>query len=289
MVTISPTKIEKKANGNIAFYLDSTLLKTTSPQSLLVNQDKSSQLINVIGEVEAFTFDILALSTLTLRGSDTTLTLPDKKDDSDIRTKRNSIAETLATDYFTASSSNGITDLGENTKIATVSSWTLDSGDLYYADIAHNLGTQYCLVNVYDTSDNEKIIPESITSTDSNTIRIENRNNTDSFIVVIIAGNRSHGNASPLTLARFSSLGTASYNTLALCDASGGAFSLNLPSATDKPLEGLVVKKIDSSGNAITVRAASGEEVEFASTQSLSSQGDSLDLVSDGSQFLKRS
>ncbi len=288
MDAISPTKIEKKASGNVVFYTGTTPLRSVDPNSICINHYKASQKVIVKTGSDEFEFDILALSTLTLRGSDTTLTLPDKTDDSDIRDKRDSILETLVTDYFTHSSSLGITDLGENAIIATADSWTLDSGDLYYTEISHNLSTQHCLVNVYDSSTNEKLIPESIEAVDSNTIKIENRNNTDSFTVVIIAGNRSVGSASPYTIATTSKDGGAAYNTYLLVDATSGPISINLPSATLKPSEGLVVKKTDSSVNAVTVRAASGEQVEFASTQSLASQGDKVDIFSDGSQFLER-
>jgi hypothetical protein len=68
-----------------------------------------------------------------------------------------------------------------------------------------------------------------------------------------------------------------------LCDASGGAITVNLPSAASSTGRVLVVKKIDSSGNAVTIDANGGETIDGATTQAISAQWASLTIQSDGS------
>lgn len=69
------------------------------------------------------------------------------------------------------------------------------------------------------------------------------------------------------------------YYSVILCDCSGGAITVNLPSAG----EGYVyrIKKTDSSGNAVTVSPATGDTIEGASSASLSSQWDDIVLSYD--------
>jgi len=73
-----------------------------------------------------------------------------------------------------------------------------------------------------------------------------------------------------------------------ICDASAGAFALTLPAAgalediTEKN-DGriLIIKKKDSSANAITVTRAGSDTIDGATTYALSAQYDSVTLVDD--------
>lgn len=71
-----------------------------------------------------------------------------------------------------------------------------------------------------------------------------------------------------------------------LCNATGGAFAATLPSAgTADPTGGrtVTIKKVDASGNAVTVTPNDpGETIDGATTYALSSQYDSVTLVCDG-------
>lgn len=78
---------------------------------------------------------------------------------------------------------------------------------------------------------------------------------------------------------------TADNRDCVLCDASGGAFTVTLPSvATDVYT---TVKKIDSSTNAVTVASPNTETIDGASSVSLASQYDSVTVTSDGTNYFE--
>jgi hypothetical protein len=77
-----------------------------------------------------------------------------------------------------------------------------------------------------------------------------------------------------------------------LCDASGGAFTINLPTAasfynsTTTTTGGiLIVKKTDSSANAITIEGDASELIDGELTKSLSIQWNSIVLQSNGTSW----
>jgi hypothetical protein len=72
---------------------------------------------------------------------------------------------------------------------------------------------------------------------------------------------------------------------LILVDAAAGAVTVNLPSAVSSRGAALVVKKIDASGNAVTIDANGAETIDGAATQSLAAQYDSLTIICDASQW----
>lgn len=71
---------------------------------------------------------------------------------------------------------------------------------------------------------------------------------------------------------------------LVLVDASSGAVVITLAAASEQRAI-VVVKKIDSSGNAVTVTAPGGETIDGAASVSLPGQYDSVRLDSDGDNF----
>lgn len=79
-----------------------------------------------------------------------------------------------------------------------ISTWTL-SGNTYYSDFVHNLGTTNVLVSVYDTTDNTLVGMESVKILDTNTIRLVSAVNTASVRVVAVA-NGSAVSTSPTTI-----------------------------------------------------------------------------------------
>jgi hypothetical protein len=66
------------------------------------------------------------------------------------------------------------------------------------------------------------------------------------------------------------------------CDASGGAFTITLPAASGAPGREYHIKKIDSSGNAVTVDANDSETIDGALTQIINVQYDSMMISCDG-------
>jgi len=69
-----------------------------------------------------------------------------------------------------------------------------------------------------------------------------------------------------------------------LADATSAAFTVTLPAAANVTNQMYVVKKVDAS-NTVTVDADGSETIDGATTHSLSSQYDSVHVVSDGSNW----
>ena len=70
-------------------------------------------------------------------------------------------------------------------------SWTLVSGNQYRADFVHNLGTTNVVVTVWDTNTNAVVIPNTITTLNTNTIRVVVTGNTRTLKVVVVANGQS--------------------------------------------------------------------------------------------------
>ena len=68
--------------------------------------------------------------------------------------------------------------------------WTLSSGK-YIADFAHNLATYNVVVTVFDSATNAVVIPDAITLTSTNNVRIQATTNTRTLRVVVVANGQS--------------------------------------------------------------------------------------------------
>lgn len=68
-----------------------------------------------------------------------------------------------------------------------------------------------------------------------------------------------------------------------LADASGGGFSVNLPAANTAIGKVFDVKKIDSTGNAVTLDGNGSETIDGMTTLDITSQYVSIKIISDGS------
>ena len=60
------------------------------------------------------------------------------------------------------------------------------------------------------------------------------------------------------------------------CDATSGAFSITLPDATTVVGIEYIIKKVDSSTNTITINTTSSQTIDFATTQTLANQYETL-------------
>lgn len=69
-------------------------------------------------------------------------------------------------------------------------------------------------------------------------------------------------------------------------DATGGAMSLTLPSAVTFPGQIYVLKKVDSSVNAVTVGCSGGQSIDGSATQTLAIQYASIMVQSDGTNWI---
>jgi hypothetical protein len=79
---------------------------------------------------------------------------------------------------------------------------------------------------------------------------------------------------------------TAASETVILVDASGGAVTITLPPAASSSGRRYVVKKIDSSANAVTLDGNGSETIDGATTLPLYCQYDFVGVVCDGSNWL---
>lgn len=70
-----------------------------------------------------------------------------------------------------------------------------------------------------------------------------------------------------------------------LCDASGGAFTLAMPSAAAFKYRALTIKKVDSSGSAVTVQGNASETIDGSNTYALASQYATVTIYSDGQKW----
>jgi hypothetical protein len=74
---------------------------------------------------------------------------------------------------------------------------------------------------------------------------------------------------------------------LLLVDATAGAVTVNLPPAVDAYGALLVVKKVDASGNAVTLDADGSETIDGATTTALAAQYDKVSVACDGVTWWK--
>ena len=68
-------------------------------------------------------------------------------------------------------------------------------------------------------------------------------------------------------------------------DASGGAFTLTLPSAAARASRAFHVKRLNAGANAVTVGTTGGQTIDGAATKVIANQNDSYTFVSDGSNY----
>lgn len=72
---------------------------------------------------------------------------------------------------------------------------------------------------------------------------------------------------------------------LILADATSGAITVNLPTAVGRLNRRIQVKKIDASGNAVTIDANGSETIDGSLTEVISSQYDAPRMKSDGTTW----
>ncbi len=77
----------------------------------------------------------------------------------------------------------------------------------------------------------------------------------------------------------------ASSDYLILCDATSGAITLNLPAAASSIGRVLVIKKIDASGNTVTIDGNGAETIDGAATKVLSAQYAIVNIQCDGATW----
>lgn len=74
-------------------------------------------------------------------------------------------------------------------------------------------------------------------------------------------------------------------DSVVLCDASGGAFTITLPAASGLTGRRFDVKKTDSSALAVTIDGNASETIDGSTTIALTTQYESVTLLCDGSNW----
>lgn len=167
--------------------------------------------------------------------------------------------------------------------ITTVSSWTLDTGTTYYADITHNLGTYDVEVEVYDNGTKETVIPQEIVRTSTNVVRLYVDGNTEVLRVLIydilsVIDNPNNYNivtnpATPYTPVN---------NDLILWDCTAEEKIISLPNPVTSSGLKLDVQKTDVSINKVVINPFNTESISYTTSAELLAQGDSLTIVCNG-------
>lgn len=91
------------------------------------------------------------------------------------------------------------------------------------------------------------------------------------------------GDATATTVTTVTSAYTASDGELVLADASGGAFPIALPPAENGTT--VSVKKIDASGNGVTIATPTTETIDGSASITLSADSETVEIVGDGTNY----
>jgi len=102
--------------------------------------------------------------------------------------------------------------------------------------------------------------------------------------VTILGTMQAKGIKRQVTTTTNSTYAVATTDHIVLADATSGAITVNLPAASTTGRE-LVVKKVDSSANAVTIDGNGAETIDGATTQVISVQYDAVKIVSDGTEW----
>ena len=132
-------------------------------------------------------------------------------------------------------------------------SWVLETGDTYYQDIAHNLGSTDLIVSTLDSFTKSIVLAQQVTLTDSNNLRVKVRGNTLDLRVTITSGISGliETNTAVLTaLSTNTTLNTSTHRHITV-DTSGGDVTLTLPLSADSLWEYDIWKITNDAGRFI--------------------------------------
>jgi hypothetical protein len=175
---------------------------------------------------------------------------------------------------------------GNHVAATTLSSWVLDTGNIYYADFAHNLGTDDLGYEIFDSVTKQSVRVEDFDRTDTNTVRVKISGNTASLRVVVwdaIFG--FQGTSGRNVVANPTTPYTAANNDIIIWDASSGNKVVDLPPVATSNDFRIDIKKTDASVNTITVDPNAAELIEGGSTAVLTIQYEAITLVCDGGSW----
>ena len=176
--------------------------------------------------------------------------------------------------------------ISQNIAAGTLSSWTLDAGDIYYADLVHNLGSDDVLVEIYDSVTKETVLVDKIDRIDVNTVRVYIQGNTASLRVLVTNALPIYqGSSGRNIVSNPTGPYTAQNNDIIIWDVSAGSDVVNLPPVATSNNFRIDIKKTDVSANTITVEPNASELIEGASNAVITLQYEAISIVCDGGQW----
>lgn len=92
--------------------------------------------------------------------------------------------------------------------------------------------------------------------------------------------------AGALTIQSLTGAGTATIDTVVKADATTAAFTVTLPAAAGNSGRRIIVKKMNSNGNAVTVDGNASETIDGSTTYVISIQYETVEMVSDGTNWV---
>jgi len=151
------------------------------------------------------------------------------------------------------------------------------------------VGSSFTIAGLANTTTNYLFLSNTGTGS-SNTTGVLPANSAYLGIAVTAGGVVTSVTPAPKGRAHAIATKTAAYQMSVfdyciLANGAGGGFTVGLPSAVGIAGQELIVKKIDTTANVITVAAAGGQFIDNAASVAMSTPYTSLTLISDGANF----
>lgn len=94
------------------------------------------------------------------------------------------------------------------------------------------------------------------------------------------------GGFTPNVVTKTSAYTITATDGLILCNASGGGFTVTLPTAVGRAGKLYIIMQIDNSGNTVTIDGDGSETINGSATQTLNTQYSKWALMSDGANWV---
>lgn len=124
-----------------------------------------------------------------------------------------------------------------------------------------------------------------VDSTVSTTSKVGINDNTPDYTLDVNGNFQSKGNLVALT-AKTSAYTITGTDDVITGDATGAAFNVTLPTAVGRNGQTYTIKKIDASGNAVTINTTSSQNIDASTTYSLALQWEYVTVISNNTQWL---
>jgi len=181
--------------------------------------------------------------------------------------------------HFTLST---VTTASNNTAFGHSAGRWIADGSTGLTSATNSIFIGYYAKALADASSNEIVIGASATGLGSNSTVIGSSSTTKAKIFGTL---QTQGNK--LSIAAKTGVYTIlTSDQIVTGDATSVAFTITLPTAVSKDGQTFTIKKIDASGNAVTVGTTSSQTIDGSTTYSLPNQYKYVTVVSDGANWI---